>query len=149
MKRRRLPGARTLRLSAPGAIVALVFLIAPAWATAAATTVSIDQDIAGATDPVSFTHPGSFRLTSADSSVSFRHLRWSRWGSPRAIARGWARTCGSGGSEGYACHSGRVRLVAEERSGCGESQVYLKLLAYRVPLYGAEFEIPIPAADCS
>jgi hypothetical protein len=130
------------------AAILLGSLAASASAAAVPTTVSIYRDIAGISNLATYRHPGSFRLTSEDSFVVFRHLRWRRWGLPTAKARGRARTCGSGGPEGYVCHSGRVRLVAGERADCGDGRIYLTLVAFGIPDYGPELEIPISAAHC-
>lgn len=143
--------SHAVRRSLAGALasfLALLALVSPASAAAGPTTVTIFRDIAGTTDPASYRHPGSFRITSVDSFVVFRHLRWRRWGSPTARAGGRARTCRSGGLEGDVCHSGRVRLVAGERADCGRGHIYLTLVAYKVPEYGPKVEIPISAAHC-
>jgi hypothetical protein len=112
------------------------------------TWVSIYRNIATYTDLASYQHPGSFRLTSADSFVAFRHLRWRGWNGQRAVAHGRAKTCGEGGIEGYICRTGRVRLAADLRAECGHGYVYLRLIAYKIPDYGPEIEVPLSPTRC-
>lgn len=95
-----------------------------------------------------FRRPRGFRLTSEDSSIRFSHLHWRHWGGKRAIGRGRAKTCGSGGVEGYVCHSGRVKLVASNRITCGPDYFYEHLIAHGVPEYGDRLEVPRGGVEC-
>ena len=95
-----------------------------------------------------FQHPSGFRLTSEDSSVRFSHLRWKHWGRKRAIGRGRAETCGGGGAQGDVCHSGRVKLLANDRISCGSDYFYEHLLAYGVPDYSNRLEVPRGGVEC-
>jgi hypothetical protein len=96
-------------------------------------------------DAAYYQHPRQFRLTDADSVLLFARLHWRRWGSQHASARGWAKTCGEGGLEGYGCHSGRVRLMAGDIASCHTTghQFYGSLTAFGPTVYGGSFEISV------
>lgn len=112
------------------------------------TVVVIARSFASPDEFQTLEHPSGFRVSSADSEVVFKHLRWRHWGGRRAQAQGRATTCGSGGLEGYVCHSGRVRLLANYRRICGDIGYYENLLAFRVPDYGSKVQMPMGPVEC-
>lgn len=83
-------------------------------------------------------HPKQFTLVYADSEIRFTHLRWRHWGKPKTTAKGWARTCGGGGIDGYVCHRHRVRIVADRLSVCTvNTKNYRHAVAHGVPDFGS------------
>lgn len=71
----------------------------------------------------SYKKPRGFTVILADSTIRYSGLRWTRWGSRRAVARGRARVC----TADIGCSSSRVRLVASHRQHCYRFNKYARL----------------------
>jgi hypothetical protein len=141
-------GASVIFLVAMTAALALAHLAAAMSPFREKSFVIVGESLLGPGTTHRYQRPTGFRLNSEDSSIVFEHLRWREWGAKHTIAHGHAKTCGSGGSEGYVCHSGRVKLEAGARRTCGDVGFYEHLVAYGVPDYGNRLEIPISLAEC-
>lgn len=94
--------------------------------------------------PHYYQRPHHFRVTSEESEIKFKRLKWRNWGGSKATARGRAKTC----IYETTCQTGPVRLVARSLTACGAGRIYLLLDAYKVPMYGPKVEVPIGAAGC-
>jgi hypothetical protein len=82
-------------------------------------------------------HPRQFTFQASDSGVRFSQLRWADWGASEATASGRAQTCGSGGIEGFVCHTGHVTLEALDM----QDGRYIHVRAFGVPDYGSVFDV--------
>lgn len=95
-----------------------------------------------------YQQPRSFAIeVNPDSVLTFVRLRWQHWGSRTAIAHGFARTCAEGGPEGNVCHTGSVRLLADQFAPCADGNQYERLRAYGVPELRRARGLDIPVAS--